>query len=585
MSEQPSVMSEKPQLNAPNAMMRRHYRMDSQPSARKLQPQPASLLMGYAHLNATFTVDGSLMDQSPFEEVKQKGFLGGQAGGGVVGVTQKKARPTSGFLGGFNFNSLGESLNSLVGGETMSSVREMNAVTNAKAIPLLSTPQSLLFVNLTLEPGEEKSYTFACPVPRGLPSSYRGKAIKITYNLLIGVQTAPTGPRDRDHKVRQVSVPIRVFAGVDSDGEVLGHDLMQPHVLLRDPARTASIDGPPTSDTTPPASTITQRAKLGDSEAFLTYIDSLLDRTRRRHSSAGSMLDSAAPQTKMSLRHPTLAAIERAILVSNRPTSTTNQGPPTNTPNKFNITRAGAPVAQITLSRTLFRLGETVTTSIVLAALTQPPQPSSSSSSAPPAALTITSLHATLETTERVTSSLAVRSAASIARVSRRVHAQWSSGPSGAVSARRLVFCPTIPAAATPTFVTTGVELCWGVRLEFVVARASSAPAPAPHLGEGEGQDLGATAAAAAAADEEDEEEEGGAEFQQTRGVSEKTAAVPIFEDLMHDERGTVSVAVERVECDSFEVVIPIVVYGDLVPESSPADREIEGGDVKGIPI
>jgi RAB6A-GEF complex partner protein 2 len=586
-SEQPSVLSERPQIQIPSAMMRRHYRMDTLPQTpRRPPPQPVNLMMGYAHLTATFTVDASLVDPSPFEEVKQKGFLGGQAGGGVVGVTQKKARPKSGFLGGFNFNSIGESLNSLVGGDNMSSVREMTAVSNSRAIPLLSTPQSLLFVNLHLEPGEEKSYSFSCPLPRGLPSSYRGKAVKFSYNILIGVQSAPTSTRQPDHKVRQISIPVRVFPGVDSDGEILGHDLMQPHVLLRDPAKTASIsDTFPDRDQSGPLGRTT---KYTDPSTLQSYISTLLSRPRRRLSSTGSLYESQS-LTASEQSHPTLALINRAIQLSSH--RQLNHNNPSG--NRFNITRVGQPVALITLSRPLLKLGETVHISVALASPTSE-EPTS------PIPIRTTSIHMSLETTEKVAQSLAVRSAVSIARVTRKIYASWGSGC--VLNGKRVVWAVKVPTAmgtnVSPGFVTSGVGLEWGVRVEFGVLKSQERTV------DGEG----ATAGGGARDEYDDKDDVGdrsdgdhdgddaqpvqrhqGEETdQQKRGmlqprtatsrtqgnsnddheISERQTAGPqIYEQIVHDDqRGTISIAAERLDCDSFEVWIPLTVYGDVLP-------------------
>jgi RAB6A-GEF complex partner protein 2 len=499
MSEQPSVLSDRPQL--PSAMIRKQYRLDSQ---QPRNPQAANLLMGYAHLNATFIVDGSLVDQSQFEEVKKKGFLGGQAGGGVVGV--KKSRPTSGFLGGFNFNSIGESLNNLVGVDTMSSVREMTAVTNSRAVPLLSTPQSLLFVDLHLEPGEERSFSFSCTLPRGLPSSYRGKTIKILYNVLIGVQGVP-GQRDV-RKVRQISVPVRVFSGVDSHGEVLGHDLMQPHVLLRDIARTKAID--PTDEIEKPL-TSTSKSN-GTSEDFLQYVETLLDRNRRRQSSSGTM-DVVMGTGETPDSNPTVQAINQAIMFSNQLSAKSSSSS-----NHFEISRGGQRVAVVKIDRNLHRLGETVTAVIDFN----------------DGELPTASLHATLETTEKVESSLAIRSAASISRVTRRIYASHSDN---VLFSKRSVFTPTIPAAATPTFITSGISLEWSLRFEFGTIRPV-------------------------------EVDDG-----------EESHDPELFEDVVKDERGVVSIAVERLDCETFEVVIPITVYGDIVRDGE------DGGTSVGVPI
>ncbi|RMZ79356.1 hypothetical protein DV737_g3460, partial [Chaetothyriales sp. CBS 132003] len=459
--------------------------------------------MGYTHLNATFTVDGSLVDQTQFEEVKQKGFLGGQAGGGVVGV--KKARPKGGFLGGFNFNSLGESLNTLMARDNMSSVKEMNQVTNSRAVPLLSTPQSLLFVDLHLEPGDEKSYSFKTTLPRGLPSSYKGKAIRISYNILVGVQGVP-GDSDI-HKVRQISVPVRVFSGVNNDGAILGHDLFQPRVVLRDVSTSRSIDP------TDPLQDEEQASakKNGNSVEFLKYVDTLLDRHRRRQSSAGAtdIFFSASDETPS----PSAQAINRAIFLSSQPCAASESST-----NRFEIARNGLRVAIITIDRALHRLGETVTAVIDFS----------------DGQLLCSSLHGTLETTEKVSSSLAVRSAASIDRVTRRIYASHSENT---LCSKRSMFAPTIPANATPSFVTSGINLNWSLRFEFGIVKP----------------------------------------FEQDDGEISNTQ--DLFEDIVRDERGVVSIAVEKLECETFEIFIPITVYGDIMPHSRDDD------DVVGIPI
>ena len=48
--------------------------------------QIETLMMGYVQLTGAFVLDGSLINQSPFEPIKKKGVIGGQGGGGVVGV-------------------------------------------------------------------------------------------------------------------------------------------------------------------------------------------------------------------------------------------------------------------------------------------------------------------------------------------------------------------------------------------------------------------------------------------------------------------------------------------------------------------
>lgn len=166
-------------------------------------------MMGYAQMTGSFVLDGSLVNQAPFEEVKRKGVMGGQGSGGVVGIEKKR---DSGLFGALGWSNIGESLGGLLGGGEPSSIREMRAVASSKAVPLLSTPQSILFVDLKLAPGESKSFRYTFTLPRGLPPTHRGRAMKVNYQLSIGTQRPGTAVQ----AVRSINVPFRVFGSVTS---------------------------------------------------------------------------------------------------------------------------------------------------------------------------------------------------------------------------------------------------------------------------------------------------------------------------------------------------------------------------------
>lgn len=178
------------------------------PSQRK---HPETLMMGYAQIMGSFTLDGSLVNQAPFEEVKRKGVVGGQGGGGVVGVERTKRE--SGLFGALGWSNIGESLGGLLGSSEPSSIREMRGMASSKTVPLITTPQSILFVDLQLAPGESRSYTYTFTLPRGLPPTHKGRSIKTAYHLTIGTQR-PTS--SKDHQVKHVDVPFRVFGSVNS---------------------------------------------------------------------------------------------------------------------------------------------------------------------------------------------------------------------------------------------------------------------------------------------------------------------------------------------------------------------------------
>ncbi|KAL9082646.1 MAG: hypothetical protein Q9165_008829 [Trypethelium subeluteriae] len=508
------------------------------------QRLPETIMMGYVQIMGSFTVDGALVNQAPFEEVKRKGVVGGQGGGGVVGV--ERAKKDNGLFGSFGWGNIGESLGGLLGGGEMSSIKEMRGIANMKAIPLLSTPQSILFVDLSLAPGESKSYSYSFTLPRGLPPSFKGRAMKVSYHLAIGTQRAATGSQKQ--QVKQVEVPFRVFGGVNSRGEILGHDLMSPYIILRDQARTQSIASPSLLNGTSSSTVLkSPSASSRDSslDDFHTYVNSLL--TKPRTPSSTGLLSPTHTLTprrsstfSQSERLTAKEAIDFAILrshtASTSATTTASTSPTPQSRTRFDISRNGLRVGIITLARAAYRTGETVTLTLDFA-------PSSSSSSSSASASNSASTSATtiaiptyavavqLESAEKVDPAIALRSASSIARVTRRVHAQASAS---ALYARRVAFQLTVPLGATPEFVTSGVSLEWGVKVEFVV----------PRQGAGGGGSASGVEEMAGGGGEE------------------------LLEEVGRDERGRVLGAVERLPCESFEVMVPIRVYGAVAAGS-----------------
>lgn len=195
---------------------RRHY-SSVEPTGKS--SDSLTLLMGYAQISASFTVDGSLINQAVFEEVKRKGVVGSQGSSAGGPAAAEKTRRNGGLLSALGWNAIEESISGLLSSGDLNGLRDMRGVTSSKSIPLLSTPQSLLFVDLRLAPGEEKSFSFSFTLPRGLPASHKGKAIKFSYNLVIGTQR-PSGPKEVQ-QVNRINVPFRVFSGVNGMYSIL----------------------------------------------------------------------------------------------------------------------------------------------------------------------------------------------------------------------------------------------------------------------------------------------------------------------------------------------------------------------------
>lgn len=521
-----------------------HLRQRSNFSPQKAK-RPEALMMGYAQVQGSFTLDGSLVSLAPFEEVKRKAVVGGQ-GGGVIGLETSKRE--SGFMRGFGWGSFANSIGELLGTGELSTIKEMRGIASSKSVPLLSTPQSILFVDLTLGPGESKAFEYSFRLPKGLPPTHRGKAMKISYTLVIGIQR-PGGSKEQ--QVKSVEIPFRVLGSVNSFGEILGHDLRSPYIMLRDSARIRAVDRRGSLY----ISRRTSEAELGDKSGkspdpdstlngFLSYVDELVNNPRQ-----GPGASLLSPTAVSGSRRPSIfeevttakEAINLAILRSNL----TAEGQ--QSANRFEIARNGRRVGVVMLARPAYRLGEVVTMAVDFTG----------------AEIPCYAVHAALETSERVDPSLAMRSEASIHRASRKVHVFSSEAT---LFSRRMVFSPTIPVTATPEFVTSGISLEWKIRLEFVVPSQDAETRTVEEQPE-ENEDV--------VGDEQGQDRRLIPEPRQSQGPH------PLLEEISRDDRGgLVLAAAENLTCESFEVAVPLRVYGAVCKglERLERDEALEEG-------
>ncbi|POS83236.1 hypothetical protein EPUL_006027 [Erysiphe pulchra] len=445
------------------------------------------LMMGYAQLHGSFTLDSSLVDQSPFDEVKKKGAIGGQ-GGGVVGVELNKR--DSGLLRGFGWATI-SGISDLLGSNELSSIKEFREIISSRSIPVLATPQSIIFVDLHLNPGDSKCFNYSFKLPHGLPPSHRGKAIKIMYKLVIGIQR-PGGTNQQ--QVKLIEVPFRVLGSVDNSGKTLCHDLKSPYVILQDQACIKSLNENHRSHTE-----LEKRPRLSESKLnmFISYTDKLLSKSQNQTGSYNlSPSDTFGSHSSSFVEEPTTVkeVIDMAILRSNNATDSQKS------PNRFEIARSGKKVAVIMLIRPAFRLGETINVVIDFT----------------DAKIPCYAIHAYLESSERVDTSISLRSEASILRSTRKIYVTHSEST---IFSGRTIFTPTIPTSATPEFITSGVSLDWRIRIEFIT----------PILDNG----------------------------------NDTFQVYPnLLDEVSIDDRGVSLKAVETIGCDSFQIAIPIKVYG-----------------------
>ncbi|KAI4119369.1 MAG: hypothetical protein LQ345_000748 [Seirophora villosa] len=455
---------------------------------------PETLMMGYGNVVGSFSLDASLVKSSSFDGVKRKAVIGSLGGGGVVRAGSTKRQ--SGLLGSLGWNSLGESLGGLLGGDEMSSIKETTKANEAKWLPVLSTPQSLLFTDLRLEPGQSQSYSFSYRLPPGIPPSHNGKALRFSYHIVIGVQEATQ--LSQGHNVRTVSFPFRVLPGVDGYGNTTKHDLMSPCVVLHKEPMIIPLNDVGCRAYSPPRP-ISHFESPHAQQGFLSYIGQLLEMPHQDPSVgllSPSVTEVKNPNSAVDEPPTVESAITLAIQQSNSP------APVKISPNRFKITKGGSRVAVVMLARPAYRLGEVIPMMIDFHR----------------SDIRCYSLHVTLESSERVDSTIALRSQTSISRISRKVHAAQHFC---SISTDRMSINLAIPTTATPEFITSGISLDWYLRCEFVT-------------------------------DSQDDDEKG-----------TNATVHDLLEEVAEDERGSVVAAIQARPCESFDVQLPIRIYGE----------------------
>ncbi|RVD82323.1 uncharacterized protein DFL_006751 [Arthrobotrys flagrans] len=545
-----------------------HSRRSSLLSGNTTTRAPEVLMMGYAQVQGSFMLDGSLVQTGSFEEVKRKGIVGGQMGGGVVGIETRKNQ--SGLFGGLGWGNLSNGfqngitngitsgitsgLGSLITGGNVSSIAEMKNIANSRSIPILSTPQSILFVDLKLAPGESKSYTYTFTLPKQLPPTHKGKAIKVVYNIVIGTQRPGKGVQHP----KVIEVPFRVFPHVNAGGGLHTYDLLNPIILLKDEAKVKAIDeNKPNTATATPKKLRKSNKPESSLDDFLQYAEKLLHTETQTNGaySPGGQTGILSPSITISRRN-SFAIPEQPTAKEAIDFAVTKLQGQQGASQIFGITRNGKQVANLSLARPAYKLGEAIIAVIDFSN----------------AQIPCYHVNATLETHETVTQSLALRSSSSLYRVTRKVHAQHTET---CLFSKRITFSPTIPQSGTPEFSTSGVSLKWSLRVEFIAAHsfsnsthsrqhstAAGATSPAAHVNE-MGEVVPATPG----------QQDGYFPYYGYReGV--------LMERTQKDERGQLFAAVRDVWCDGFDCSIPVRVYANDVGGPGGGGGGVHGGFV-----
>jgi hypothetical protein len=515
-----------------------------------------TILWTFAQFEGHFQVDESLVKPGEFEQVKERlssiaspfsaaggsslaAFGAGEFGNSVEGEGEDRQskRSWGSFLrsaisygGGSKGMSAGTG-NHRRSESTLLSHREK--MMSSRTVPILSNPPTMIAVDVTLAPGESRSFTLRVPLPPDLPPSYIGKAITFQYLLTLGTnRLAPNRNGGVEQKSRLVRIPMRIYNHVNITGVTAFYDLTNPIVNLIDDAIV--IDEQETTGTSRAAtglknrdgmqrrnSTARKRRSSSKAEAaaeasFLQYtrdllqscsdtndmdaahsqdaerIDADLAELMARKSRIQDLVKTSPNAMRAHLMLPPTSA-ELHARKGRRRSDASQAGlglvnvddedvPKSNSQAveilsrnsqkvSYDISKDGQIAATLTLIKSKYRLGDVVMGVVTI--------------NAADCIAKVVRVAATLESHEEIEATLATLPPGRVQKLTRIVHASCHDSTLDAGQAH---FSLPIPSGATPNFETSAVRLNWTIRLAFLTqscVRDVDAPQrarPAPHL-------------------------------------------------------------------------------------------------------
>ncbi|KAL7752785.1 Golgi membrane exchange factor (Ric1p-Rgp1p) subunit [Sorochytrium milnesiophthora] len=320
--------------------------------------------------------------------------------------------------------------------EAFESIRHKGAgILGKQEWPIFVNFASLLFVNLTLMPGE--LHTYQIMLPLALPPTHRGRLFKTTYRALVKIQ-----PRSAVHAPLQLVLPFRLFSAIEDDGHALVYDLMEPIVSRKDEARVVCLEE------------ASQQAKVKRSRSQAEKLSLI------KQMEEVNLSDNEDTGRRSPLPHPQESPADRIARFENggwaRKVTHLYESAGTKS---FDVSKDDQRIGQLRFHKSIYRLGDNLGGVLDLSN----------------GMLPCYHISLWLESEEVVEHALSFKTASTVSKLSTR---QWSELHENVQNTRRLPIALSIPRFCAPSFATTGVSLRWSVRVELIVKR-TSAPPPA----------------------------------------------------------------------------------------------------------
>ncbi|KAG2342648.1 Rgp1-domain-containing protein [Suillus weaverae] len=417
-----------------------------------LPPNTTLLLYSYAQLSGTAHILPTAALSNIRAQLLKKPVLGG---GSMDIARTRRSHSRSASLTASLFSLLPSAERSSLTSQSDASSANVGAANVVEEgeeempLPVFEAQPAMLAVDLALNPGESRTYTYTLPLPSTLPPTFTGRMIRFSYELVVGTCRRGDGGEGTASSVgvtvsRVMKIPIRVYNWVSVSTPQRPYDLLLPvrkhdsGVVLdlgsagADAKKDLSSASSNLSPTTSPCDSLDDLRAYGERllETFpaegstgVRIKEPVESVPENVPSSSGLASGSSDPLRAFEgEREGELTGCREAVEILTR------------NPKKvsYDVTKDNVKVAVLTFTKSAYRLGETVLGVVEINERGGRGK--------------VISLSATLETSETLPASLGTTNTSA----TRRVHAEHHASFTG--STLRTTFALDIPSDACPGF-------------------------------------------------------------------------------------------------------------------------------------